>query len=514
MSPGWRGRALRVQPVAESAPLTPALLLTAIFIGGLDQTVVASLLPSIVREFSVPLDRLDEAAWAVTLYLGCYACVLPFAGRVIDHGGRRALHAGALGLFLAGSIGCAAAGSLGPLVAARAVQALGAGALVPLALADAAQHPVADRRLAGMGVTMAVAEGGAVLGPLYGAAVLLFADWRWAFWLNVPVAAVLLLAACRDIGKPRDLSRSIRDGASLSLMFATAAIGILVVGISREAARLAAWLPWVSGAASMLLFALASWAARGGVGEVAGSTRVRAGLLAHLFLGVALITPLVLVPVWASTLLDRPAHEAALTLLRLTLAIPPCALAGAVIAPRVGRAVVAGSGFLLVAAGLLMMARWSVETNDAGMTPALILAGCGFGLLLAPTTEALLDLSTSAAVATALGWATAARVVGMAVGLAGMTAWGLERLAERLAALPLPLPQAGEGAADLARRVELYRQAAVGVGVEIFGALFAVGALSAIMGACAVLIAIRSQGALVPARIHEEHALHIGRGEA
>src|ERR1700738_4978466 len=93
------------------------LVLLAVFVGALDQTVVAALLPAIVRDLSLPFDRLDQAAFAVTLYLAAYAAVVPFAGRLIDAGARTVVLVGGLLVFAAGSLLCARSETLELLIA-------------------------------------------------------------------------------------------------------------------------------------------------------------------------------------------------------------------------------------------------------------------------------------------------------------------------------------------------------------------------------------------------------------
>ena len=466
-------------------------MLLALLAGGVDQTAMAALLPAIIREFALPFDRLDEAAWAVTLYLGAYAAVLALAGRAVDRGAGIAVRIGAIVLFGIGSIGSALSQDIWPLIASRTVQGLGAGVLVPLALAEAASASDPDRRLKRLGVVMLVAEGGAVLGPLYGAAILAVTDWRWAFWLNVPVV-LALLGAWGPRLRAADLVRLWRSARASDLLVGIA-VGTTIVGISREGVRHGAWIPWASVAVAIAALVLAARLAGWHLsGARAGPA---AAIAAHLCLGVALITPLVLVPVWASTLLGRSPAAAALVLLRLMLAVPPCALIGAFVATRLGRRAVAGGGFLLAAIGLAVMSRWSAGIGEDGMTPALVIAGAGFGLLLSPTIETLIARDDAHENATRLGWATAARVVGMAVGLAAMTTWGIDRLTERLRSLSLPLPIGGEDAATFAARVESYRRAATDIGIEIFGTLFVVGAIAAVLGAVAAIAAVRSASA-------------------
>src|ERR1700745_1393987 len=84
-------------------------LLVAVFVGAMDQTVVAAVLPAFVRDLSIPFDKLDQAGWAVTLYLAAYAAAVPAGGRLVDAGARSATLVGGLVVFAAGSLGCALA---------------------------------------------------------------------------------------------------------------------------------------------------------------------------------------------------------------------------------------------------------------------------------------------------------------------------------------------------------------------------------------------------------------------
>jgi MFS family permease len=461
------------------------LLLLAVFVGALDQTVVAALLPAIVRDLSLPFDRLDEAAWAVTLYLAAYAAVVPFAGRLIDAGARTVVLVGGLFVFGIGSFLCGRSDTLEQLVAGRVVQALGAGVLLPVALAGASRGE-AHRRLVRVGVVAAVAEAGAVCGPIYGAVVLAAFDWRWAFWINLPVvAAVAAVSASTDrLRLPRLPWSALVGSLALGL-----ALGVAVAGLSREVARTAAWLPpacAVAAAALLLLVVgierrLRPPSALASLGRVPGFWGI---LGIHLALGVALVTPLVLIPVWASTLLALDPPGAAQVLLWLTLAIPPTALLGAGAASRLGRRATAGLGFSLVAAGLFSMGGWSATIQVSEMVPALVIAGLGFGLVIAPLTDLVFGFADLEAVGSAVGLATAARVVGMAIGLAALTRWGIDQLTSRLA--ELPSPSFTGGLAALAGLAD-YQRAVSAIGADIFGSLFRAAAICAVLAAIGLL---------------------------
>ncbi|MBV8713700.1 MAG: MFS transporter [Chloroflexi bacterium] len=455
---------------------TSVALLVAVFVGAMDQTVVAAVLPAFVRDLSIPFDRLDEAGWAVTLYLAAYAAVVPTGGRLIDSGARSAALLGGLLVFAIGSVMCGLAGSLGVLVAGRVVQALGAGVLLPVALASIGQGDP-RRRLFRIGLVLAVAEGGAVCGPLYGAAALAWLDWRWVFWLNIPLAA--FIGAVFMSGGPPRLTRL--SGRLFLLPVATGlALGLIIAGVSREAARAGFWVAALcivcAGVLAALLVKRSSLARGRGFGIL---------LAAHGLLGVALMVPLVLVPVWANTLLALDASGAAQVLLRMTLAIPPGALIGAAAARIAGTRAVALVGFLVVAVGLQFMATWQSTTTVPDMTLALVLAGVGFGLLLAPLTELVFAYSDARTVGSAVSLATAARVVGMAVGLSLLTRWGLDQLVLRLAELPTPNFSATAALAD-------YERAAAAVAAQILGTLFLVGAGCAALAGIGML-AVREQ---------------------
>jgi MFS family permease len=121
------------EKTANSAILVP--LGVGVFLGALDQTVVVTALPAIVSDLQIPFNRLDDAAWLVNAYLLGYTISLPLVGRLSDVYGRRPVIFGCLALLGITSIACGAARGLESLIAARGLQAIGGGALLPVALA-------------------------------------------------------------------------------------------------------------------------------------------------------------------------------------------------------------------------------------------------------------------------------------------------------------------------------------------------------------------------------------------
>ncbi|HEY8292657.1 MAG TPA: MFS transporter, partial [Thermomicrobiales bacterium] len=126
----------QVQPFPEGrARWVLAAALLAVFVGSLDLTVIATLLPKIVSDLQINTADINRYVWVVSGYLLAYMVTIPVLGRVSDILGRRPVFAGALAIFLVGSILSARAGGLAGLITGRAIQGFGGGALVPVTMA-------------------------------------------------------------------------------------------------------------------------------------------------------------------------------------------------------------------------------------------------------------------------------------------------------------------------------------------------------------------------------------------
>src|SRR5690242_7694660 len=164
----------------------------ALFMASLDNLVVTTALPSIREHLHASLEGLQ---WTVNAYTLTFAVLLLTGATLGERYGRRRLFVIGLGLFTLGSAGAALASGIGELVAARAVQGVGAAILIPLTLTLlSAAVPPARRGLA-LGAWGAVGGLAIAIGPLVGGAVVEGASWQWIFWLNVPIGIALLPVA-------------------------------------------------------------------------------------------------------------------------------------------------------------------------------------------------------------------------------------------------------------------------------------------------------------------------------
>src|SRR5204863_592151 len=184
----------------------------AIFISAMYFTVVTDILPKIMADLQVAIDtELNRATWVISGDLLAYTISMTFMGRLSDIYGRRVTYLLCLGIFVAGSAAVALAPTLNTVIAGRVVQAFGAGALVPIALALASDLFAPNRRAAALGVIAAVDTAGWMVGHLYGGVLMrAFDSWRLLFWVNLPLG---LLALALTWWALRELPTSRASGA-------------------------------------------------------------------------------------------------------------------------------------------------------------------------------------------------------------------------------------------------------------------------------------------------------------
>ena len=168
-----------------------ALAAVAVAFAAADTYVVVLSLPDMMTSAGLSIEELQRAAPIISGFLLGYVAMLPLIGRIADLRGRLPVLVVSLLVFGFGSLVTAAAYDLPSLVVGRFLQGVGGGGLVPVTLALVADIYPAERRGVPLGVVGAVQELGSVLGPLYGAVVLVFGDWRDIFWINLAVGLVL-----------------------------------------------------------------------------------------------------------------------------------------------------------------------------------------------------------------------------------------------------------------------------------------------------------------------------------
>ncbi len=440
-----------------------SLVALAVFLTALDQTVVVTALAYILPDMRVPPTELDRGAWIITGYLLGYTAAMPLLGRVADVYGHKRIFLMALALFALGSVAVALSPSLGWLIASRILQAVGGGATVPIGLALAADCLPEGRRGIALGAIAAAAETGGVLGPLWGGAILEFLDWRWIFWVNIPLVALVGAPLLRIPTPDVRPARSVDYVGGILLALSLTALSLGLSGTLPNGTLVPA-LPLV-GLAGALLALFVVRTARG------RTTLIPLGLfrrlpfsaanVSHLLLGGALIIAMTTVPLMTNTVLLQDPLEGGLRLMRLTAALPVGAIIGGYLTQRAGYRLPAVLGFLLSAVGFYFMSSWTKDIADPALTLHLVTAGLGFGLVLAPIATATVDAVPEEQRGVASAVVSAMRLVGMLIGLAALSSWGTGQFSVLTAHISSPFPQPGDTAEVLQQRLLDY-QAQVG----------------------------------------------------
>lgn len=204
-----------------------AVLFTGVLMGALDIAIIGPALPALRESFGVD-DR--AAAWMLGIYVLFNLIGTPLMAKLSDRYGRRGIYAADVAIFGVGSLVVAVAPTYGMVLTGRAIQGLGAGGVFPVASAVIGDVFPPERRGAALGLIGAVFGAAFLLGPILGG-VLLLLSWHWLFLVNLPIAAVVVVAALRVLPAARAEELQPFDWAGMAVL--ASALTALAVGLNR-----------------------------------------------------------------------------------------------------------------------------------------------------------------------------------------------------------------------------------------------------------------------------------------
>ncbi|GAB3864920.1 MFS transporter [Dactylosporangium cerinum] len=474
----------------------------AVLLAALDAYVVVGVLTDIMDSLHIADTRLERVTPVVTGFLLGYVAGMPLLGSLSDRFGRRALLVASLLGFGAGSALTAASGDIILLTGGRTLQGIAGGALLPVTVALVSDlWRDRDRHLV-LGNVGAAQELGSVLGPLYGVAVSLLGSWRGIFWLNLPLVVVAIALVWLAVpGGPPTATAPRRTDLVGGLLLAVV-LGAVVVALYNpdpQRSVLPSWgWPVLAGAAAVtVLFVLWERRAKTRLLDLTGAAKgpFFAALAASFCAGVALMVTLVDVELVAQTLLGRSGVEATLVLTRFLVALPVGAVVGGLLlrSGRLGERVVTAGGLLLAALAYVLIAGWPAEVPAArylGFLPRLdtdlALAGLGLGLVIAPLSAAALRATPPPQHGVASSAVVVARTMGMLIGVAALTAWGLHRFHTLTAKLDFPLVF-GKPAEEQKRLLSAYADALQSALRTEYREIFLITAVVCLVGAVSAI---------------------------
>ncbi len=359
-------------------------LMLGMFLASLDQTIVATALPTIVGE----LGGLEHLAWVVTAYLLTSTASAPLYGKLSDLYGRKIMFQTAISVFLVGSILSGLSQTMFQLIAFRAIQGIGAGGLMVMALTiigDILSPRERGRYQGYMGSVFAVSSVG---GPLLGGFFVDNLDWRWVFYINLPIGLLALLATARFLHLPVARRQRTIDylGAALLVSGVTAALLVTVWGGSEYA--------WNSpmiiglGVAALVLLGLFLVQERRAPEPILPlrlfSNRVFSVTSAAGFIvGLAMFGGIIFLPLFLQVVIGVSATDSGLLLVPLMAGI----LTSSIIS---GRRISAHgrykryplAGTTLAAVGLYLLSTMGPDTGLFTASAYMIVLGAGLGLVM------------------------------------------------------------------------------------------------------------------------------------
>ncbi len=427
---------------SERGPVLLAVMLSTGLVA-IDATILAAAVPAVVRD----LGGLSQFPWLFSIYVLAQAVSIPVYAKVADLFGRKTVMLVGIALFIGGSLLCGVAWSIGALIAFRALQGLGAGAIQPIGMTIVGDiYSVAERAKV-QGYLASVWAISSLVGPTLGGVFADYLSWRWIFLVNLPlglVAAWVLQRGFRETTRARSGQRPHIDVAG-TLLLLTGTVALLVALL--EGGILWAWLSvpsigLVVGSVVLLTaFVLVERRAPEPVLPlwVFGHRVVGATMLVGLVVGVLLLGLTSYVPLYAQGVLGSGAVVAGFALAAMTIGWPIAASSSGRLYLRLGFRTTMFIGAVIAVAGAALLLTVDEQSAVWHLAAPCFVMGLGFGLVASPSIVAAQAAVGWGQRGVATGANIFARSIGSAVGVAAFGAIANGVVRSRLGGEPADL---------------------------------------------------------------------------
>ncbi|GAA4493965.1 MDR family MFS transporter [Actinoallomurus oryzae] len=424
---------------SERGPVLAALMLSTGLVA-LDSTIIATAVPSVVGD----LGGFSQFPWLFSIYLLTQAVTVPLYGKFADVVGRRPVMFFGIGVFLLGSVLCGAAWNMPALIAFRAVQGVGAGAVQPMSMTMVGDMYTVEERARVQGYLASVWGIAAVVGPTLGGVFSQYVSWRWIFFVNLPLGAVAAWMLARRF-KEKVVRRShtidyagavlLTGGCSLVIL------GLLEGGVSWGWASATSCTVFAVGAVMLAGFVLVERGAAEPILPlwVFGRRVLTGGNLSAVVVGAVMIGLSSYVPTYAQAVLGTGALLAGFVLAALSVGWPLTATFSGRLYLRIGFRDTGLTGNVILVAGTALCLLLGTRSHVWEVAAVCFLVGMGLGLMASPVLVAAQSVVGWERRGVVTGINMFSRSLGSAVGAAVFGAIANATLADRFAHPPSAL---------------------------------------------------------------------------
>jgi len=398
-------------------------VMMGMFLGALEATVVSTAMPTVIAS----LGGLSHYSWVFSAYLITSTVTVPVWGKLSDLYGRRLFYQIGIGVFLVGSVLSGVSTSMTQLIAFRALQGLGAGALIPLGMTIIGDIYTVEERARMQAYFSGVWGLASVVGPVAGGFITDSLSWRWVFYINIPFGLAAALVIGLALREPRRQERPAIDYAGAALLMAaiTLLMLALVEGGSVEALTSGRNLALLGAAA--LLGALFAWVEARASDPIVPFTLLRdrvvaVAVAAGFLAGVAMFGAITFVPLFAQGSLGATATEAGSLLTPLMLSWVLVAVVGGRLLLRIGYRPTCIAGFVMLTVGMALLSTYQRDWARAWLYFDLCVIGAGLGLTMLTLLIAVQQTVSREQLGIATSLNQFSRSIGGAVGVAVMGA--------------------------------------------------------------------------------------------
>ncbi|PYI57097.1 MDR family MFS transporter [Paenibacillus flagellatus] len=357
-------------------------LLLGMFVGALDQTIVSTAMPTVITE----LGGFEHYVWVFSAYMIATVVATPIFGKLSDIYGRKLFFQLGLVVFLLGSVLCGIANSMFELIVYRAIQGIGGGALMPIAFAVIFDIFPPEKRGKMNGLFGAVFGLSSVFGPALGAYITDYIDWRWVFYINLPIGAVALLLMHFGYREKAAHRKQKIDWAGATTL--VVAILSFMFAIELGGSETYAWGSWqiiglfVLFVVSFALFLVAERRVSDPIVELKlfKSRLFTASQAIGFLYGIIMVAGATYIPLFIQGVYGESASAAGQTLTPMMLAVVASSMLGGPLINKLSyRSIMLGSTVIL-AGSMALLGTMTVDTPRWVVTMYMVLVGLGIGV--------------------------------------------------------------------------------------------------------------------------------------